>query len=104
MNINLPIPIVKRIQNFILKYPIEKLFQGRIDDRVFMVQFFQQYVEDVRACVPADQLLVYSVTEGWEPLCEFLGIEVPDQPFPRVNTRGGFKDMVMKAVSGYTRG
>jgi hypothetical protein len=41
MNINLPIPIVKRIKNFIVKYPAEILFQGRIDDREFMVTFFQ---------------------------------------------------------------
>ncbi len=30
-------------------------------------------------------LLVYEVKEGWEPLCEFLGVEVPDKPFPRLN-------------------
>ena len=100
MNINLPIPIVKRIQNFIIKYPAERMFEGRIDDKGFMVQFFQKYVEDVKACVPTNQLLVYSVTEGWEPLCNFLEVGVPNQPFPQVNTRGGFKSMVMKAISG----
>jgi len=34
---------------------------------------------------PQDRLLVYEVKEGWEPLCEFLGVEVPDEPFPRLN-------------------
>ena len=32
--------------------------------------------------MPADQLLVFSVKEGWEPLCEFLGKPVPEEPFP----------------------
>jgi Sulfotransferase domain len=32
--------------------------------------------------VPADRLLVYEVTHGWEPLCAFLGVPVPDEPFP----------------------
>jgi Sulfotransferase domain len=41
----------------------------------------------VKAAVPADRLLVYSVTEGWEPLCKFLGVPVPDTPFPRKNDR-----------------
>jgi len=100
MDINLPIPIVKRIKNFIINYPAKHLFQGRIDDREFMIQFFQEYIESVKACVPSDQLLVYSVTEGWEPLCEFLGVPVPTERFPRVNTRGGFRGMVLKALSG----
>jgi hypothetical protein len=29
--------------------------------------------------------LVYEVREGWAPLCEFLGVEEPDTPFPHVN-------------------
>jgi hypothetical protein len=35
--------------------------------------------------VPKDRLLVFKVSEGWEPLCRFLGVEVPAEPFPRVN-------------------
>jgi Sulfotransferase domain len=41
----------------------------------------------VKAAVPADRLLVYSVTEMWEPLCKFLGVPVPSSPFPRKNDR-----------------
>ena len=65
MNINLPIPIVKRIKNFIVNYPAKILFEDRIDDKEFMVNFFQKYVDEIKAIVPADRLLVYSVTEGW---------------------------------------
>lgn len=39
----------------------------------------------VKAGIPAERLLVYSVKEGWEPLCTFLGKEVPDVEFPRIN-------------------
>jgi hypothetical protein len=35
--------------------------------------------------VPADRLLVWDVREGWGPLCAFLGLPVPDEPFPNVN-------------------
>jgi hypothetical protein len=41
--------------------------------------------ERVRRTVPADRLLDYRVQEGWEPLCRFLDVKVPDEPFPRVN-------------------
>ncbi|EQD60929.1 hypothetical protein B2A_03430, partial [mine drainage metagenome] len=37
--------------------------------------------------LPSDRLLVYSPSEGWEPLCAFLGVPVPGEPFPRVNSR-----------------
>ena len=30
----------------------------------------------------AEKLLWFDVREGWEPLCEFLGVDVPDVPFP----------------------
>lgn len=39
----------------------------------------------VRAIVPAASLLEFNVKEGWDPLCAFLGVPVPDRPFPRVN-------------------
>ena len=41
-----------------------------------------RYHEEVQANVPADRLLVWSVSDGWEPLCEFLELPVPDQPLP----------------------
>nr|CAB3263059.1 uncharacterized protein LOC100187240 [Phallusia mammillata] len=37
---------------------------------------------------PKDKLLVYNVSEGWKPLCEFLGVEIPDKPFPHKNKGG----------------
>ena len=32
-----------------------------------------------------EKLLVFNVKQGWKPLCEFLGCDVPSSPFPRVN-------------------
>lgn len=39
----------------------------------------------VRKKVPKEQLLIYRLGSGWEPLCAFLGKDVPQVPFPRVN-------------------
>ncbi|MGH2865233.1 MAG: sulfotransferase, partial [Solirubrobacteraceae bacterium] len=39
--------------------------------------------------------LVWKVTDGWEPLCEFLGVEVPDGPLPHANDRETFLERVM---------
>lgn len=48
-------------------------------------QFYTEWVESVIDYVPSEKLLVFNVKEGWEPLCKFLGVEVPDHPFPRMN-------------------
>ena len=37
--------------------------------------------------VPAERLLVFEARDGWQPLCDFLGVAVPDAPYPRVNSR-----------------
>ena len=47
--------------------------------------------------VPASQLLVYRVGEGWERLCQFLEVEVPDCPFPHENKAGQEGNIIDKA-------
>ncbi|TGZ63752.1 hypothetical protein CRM22_006749 [Opisthorchis felineus] len=50
-----------------------------------VIQAYIRWNDYVRSVVPKDQLLVYKVKDRWEPLCQFLGVPVPDKPFP--NTR-----------------
>ena len=63
-------------------------------DRDGLRQAFIAHNEAVRAAIPASQLLIYEVKQGWEPLCAFLDVPVPDEPFPRTNDRGEFWDRV----------
>lgn len=49
------------------------------------VNVFQAHTEQVRAAAPAGRLLEFSVGDGWGPLCDFLGVEAPDEPFPHLN-------------------
>ena len=44
----------------------------------------------IRGLVPKERLLEWSAEDGWEPLCKFLGKEVPNEPFPRINDAAGF--------------
>ena len=48
---------------------------------------FRQWNAAVIACLPPDRLLVFNPSDGWEPLCSFLGVPVPQIPFPHVNRR-----------------
>lgn len=59
----------------------------RCDDRAAMIEFFLRNTEEVKAAFPPERLLVYDVNEGWEPLCRFLDLPIPDEPFPTINSR-----------------
>lgn len=53
---------------------------------------FNEYYAEMRATVAPEKLLEYHIVEGWEPLCEFLDVPVPKQPFPHVNDNKCFKE------------
>jgi len=61
------------------------LFSAVIAGRDTAVEFYHDHVQEVKKHVPEDQLLMFDVKQGWEPLCKFLDIPTPDFPFPRVN-------------------
>lgn len=62
---------------------------------------FERHNAEVQAHVPADRLLVFDVRDGWEPLCEFLDVPVPDEPFPNLNSG---PSMLWKGFSDLVRG
>jgi len=63
----------------------EDTFEGRFGDRAHAMEVFERHNEAVRQRVPPERLLVFDVREGWAPLCDFFGVEVPDEPFPCLN-------------------
>jgi hypothetical protein len=73
---------IARLANAILW---DGLFDGRFEDRSYAIETFRRHNEEVRRRVSPERLLIYDVKEGWAPLCDFLGVEVPDEPFPHLN-------------------
>ena len=63
----------------------EGTFDGRFKDKAYAIEVFERHNEEVERRVPPERLLVYDVKEGWEPLCEFLGVPEPEEPFPYLN-------------------
>lgn len=78
----------------------QRSHKGTMPDRDKAIAHYHQHIEDVKATVPAEQLLIFSVDQGWQPLCEFLQVPVPDTEFPNVNDRAAIK----KTLRGMTRG
>jgi hypothetical protein len=83
------------MQGTLVGTPIGTMMQGtvlgvfgdRIKDRAFMTDWFERRNQDVIDAMPPERLLVFSPKQGWQPLCDFLGVPVPDVAFPRVNSR-----------------
>ncbi|HVX42346.1 MAG TPA: sulfotransferase [Mycobacteriales bacterium] len=75
-------------------------FGGQVFDKEHCLRIFREHGERVRRIVPADRLLVYRVQEGWAPLCRFLGVAVPDEPFPRVNVGPDLLENIRAAMRG----
>ncbi len=78
----------------------EETFGGSLEDRQRAIEVFERHNQEVRRHVPPDKLLVYEVKEGWQPLCKFLGVEVPkDKPFPHLNDTDTFRKMVRRRLT-----
>jgi hypothetical protein len=71
---------------------VVQIFHDRMSERGYATRIFRQHIAQVQAEVPADRLLTFDVGEGWPPLCAFLGVAVPDMPFPRTNSSKEFVD------------
>jgi hypothetical protein len=65
---------------------IRNRFGGDITDRQSCIAAFNAHNARVRETVPKERLLVWQAREGWAPICEALRLEIPNEPFPRVNT------------------
>lgn len=70
-------------------------FAGSYSDRESMIAGMERWNDEVRATVPADRLLEWHPKDGWEPLCELVGADVPSEPMPNVNDTQAFKDGIM---------
>lgn len=61
-------------------------------DEDLMIQRYQEHIESVKAFIPSSQLLIFDSKEGWGPLCQFLEVSEPSEPYPHVNTTSAFTD------------
>jgi len=76
------------------------VFDGRFEDRRYAIEVFERWNEEVVRRVPAGRLLVYDVKEGWEPLCDFLGVAVPEgRPFPHLNDAEAFRKRLRRRTA-----
>jgi hypothetical protein len=89
-------PVTTRRRALVRRDLIGGLFQARSHDRAWMIDFFARHQADVTASIARERLLIFDVRSGWPALCAFLGRDIPDAPFPRVNTRAEYRQKFLR--------
>jgi hypothetical protein len=69
-------------------------------DANMMAAAMERFNQEVRDNVPADRLLEWSPADGWEPLCRFLEMPVPQAPIPHVNDSAQFAGRIIEGSLG----
>lgn len=85
------IPNLRRFVRMVSTIIWRDTFDNRFEDRAYALSVFNDHIAEVERTVPPEKLLVYEVKEGWEPLCTFLEVSVPNKPFPRLNDSATFR-------------
>ena len=62
-------------------------------------QAYCNHNDRVRNSIPAGQFLEHGLGDGWDPLCAFLGVSVPDKPYPRSNSTSELIDLEERAIA-----
>lgn len=69
----------------------DRILGGRVDDAAHCMEVFERHNADVIAAIAPERLLVFQSTDGWPPLCAFLGVATPEQPYPATNSTEEFR-------------
>lgn len=89
--IEFAIPTGRKFGDMARKLIWQRSHKGTMADHDKAIAHYHQHIADVKASVPPEQLLVFSSDQGWKPLCEFIGVPIPDTEFPNVNDRAHIK-------------
>lgn len=70
----------------------DQVFGGNINDREHVIAAYNKNIADVQSTLPPERLLTYHTGDGWDPICKFLNIPIPTDPYPHRNQADGFHD------------
>lgn len=87
------IPFFRKFGDMSRKLIWQRSLKNTMPDKTAAIARYNQHIEEVKAVVPAEKLLVFSVNDGWGPLCAFLNVPVPATPFPNVNDTKEFQKL-----------
>jgi hypothetical protein len=87
-------PFGRNMSDMTRKLIWQRTLKGTMEDSDKAMARYNEHVDEVRAAVPQNRLLVFSVDRGWDPLCRFLDVAIPSRAFPNVNDRKEIKQRI----------
>ncbi len=91
------VPEIVRLQNeMVRKAILTETFDNRFEDKAHAIEVFNRHTQEVRDTIDPARLLVFDVKEGWAPLCRFLEVPIPDEPFPRLNDTASTQAIIQR--------
>ncbi len=97
-------PEIVRLQSqMIRKAVLAETFDNRFEDKAHTIEVFKLHNRAVRDAIDPGRLLEFDVREGWGPLCRFLDVPVPDEPFPRLNDAATTQAMIRMMTESIRR-
>lgn len=81
----------------------KRKFNGTFKDKPTAIANFNNHINEAKATIPKERLLVFKPQDGWEPLCEFLNVPVPQEPFPNTNAKQNFSAWAKSIVTDVLR-
>ncbi|MEO8588729.1 MAG: sulfotransferase family protein, partial [Flavobacteriales bacterium] len=94
------IPFMWKFRNMCNKLIWERMHRDTMHSMATAVKRYEDHIAEVKAAIPAGQLLIFTADQGWGPLCAFLGLPVPSTPFPNVNDRKEIKGFIANMTKG----
>ena len=90
-------------RRLMIRAMLARTFTMDLSNKDACITAFFAHNEEVRRTVPADRLVEWSAEQGWEPLCKALNLPVPEQSFPRTNSKEEFRAKVLKVETETVR-
>ncbi len=90
LSVHNPDPVKRQRGSIGRKLILEHTFEGRYQDKAFVIEVYQKHNRHIMETIPKERLLQFDVKDGWQPLCKFLDRSIPIEPFPWLNERNQF--------------
>jgi hypothetical protein len=88
----------------VMNYDIiaKRTFDERLDDTDYLISAFNNHTAEVQRSIAPERLLTYDGAQGWEPLCKFLDVAIPDEAYPFTNTTADFQKRAQERAQELT--
>lgn len=93
-------PFARKMGNMTSKLIWQRSHKGTMVDKSAAIARYHKHLEEIKAEVSQEKLLIFKVDQGWGPICRFLGVDIPETDFPNVNDRAAIKKSIADISKG----